>query len=389
MQRHSAFLIAAPIFLLAGCADFPEKYENVIEDAKIRPFAIVLDPPEAAPGDTVRASLRLYDAGKSYAVRWSLALKFQIKQGVTGSSFPTATEWLDLDSAGLDRYQSADGPGLAFAIPAGSQNPLRFTGYVPELIPESGLSAEEKSALPDIGIGSFASGIKREAMLTALDSHPDLPNGLASLVDGFLAVVQIKAHVTAPGFALDVTKNLTVRYSNRLAAGGLASNVNANPRFDSIGLIHVAAGGLTDAGKIARHASDTVWFAASGRASADSSRVDTVQVDPADSYFLIASDGAAQRYRSPQGGLHREQLFYQWFYTNMDAPGKKWDELIVTVNGGRPLDGPVIPIRFPAKAAGLRRFAIRATVGDLRPEWGILSSAGLAFASFQGWIRYP
>lgn len=389
MQRHSTLLIAAPLCLLAGCAEFPEKYENVIEDAKIRPFAIVLDPPEAAPGDTVRAALKMYAAGKPYTVKWSLALKFQVKQSATGSAFPTATEWIDLDTDGFDHQASVEGSSLAFAIPTGNRNPLRLSGYIAEVIPESDLSEGERQRLPEIGIESFTGGIPRETLLAALESHPELPNGLATLVDGFLAVVQIKAQVTSPGFVLDVTKTLTVRYSNRLAAGDLVSNVNANPRVDTIGIIHVRAGGVTDFENIGNHASDTVWFAHSPGAPAEADRVDTLKVMPGDSYFLIASGGGGQRYRSPQGREHDEQLFYQWFYTNLDAPDKPWEDLIVTDREGRPLDGPVIPIRFPDKAIGLRRFTIRATVGDSRPEWGILSSPGLAYGSILGLIEYP
>ncbi|GEM_PF-3053017 len=401
MPCNKAFPIAASLCLLAGCAEFPEKYENVIADAKIRPFAIVLDPPEAAPGDTVHAALKLYDAGKTYAVRWSLALKFQVKQGVTGSAFPTASEWIDLDSGSFDTgnlvtESSSDGLDLGFRIPDDARNPLRLSGYVPGVIPESDLSTEEKSLLPGIGIESSAGGIPRETLLAALASHSSLPNGLAPLVDGFLAVVQIKAHITSPGFALDVTKDLTVRYSNRLKAGAYASNVNANPRLDSIGFIHVHAGGVTDFDKIREHASDTVFVGASAGAAGDEAKrtFDTLKVVPGDSYFLIASGGGGQRYRSPQGNLHDEQLIYQWFYTNLDAPGKigadkVGAELIAAKHGDRPIDVPVVPILFPAPAVGLRRFAIRATVGDSRPEWGLLSSPGLAYASLFCVIEYP
>lgn len=382
---HIKYLpLAASLCLFAGCAEFPETYENVIADEKIRPFAIVLDPPEAAPGDTVHASLKLYDAGKAYSVRWSLALKFQVKQSVTGSSFPTASEWIELDSGSLVVDSDSDGLALGFVIPDGARNPLRISGYVPIVIPESDLSAEEKSLLPGIGIGSSAGGIPRDTLLAAFASHRSLPNGLAPLVDGFLGVLQIKARVTSPGFSVEVTKNLTVRYSNRLAAGAHLSNVNANPRLDSIGIIHVHAAGVTDFDGIRDHASDTVFLGA--RPS------DTLKVVPGDSYFLIASGASGARgqpYRSPEGKVHDEQLSYQWFYTDLDAPGKVGSELIVSRRGGRPLDGPVVPIRIPAPGTGFRHIAIRATLGDSRPEWGLLSSPGLAYASLFCVIAFP
>ena len=380
--------LAAAALFCAGCAEFPDKYENVIADAKIRPFAIVLDPPEAAPGDTVHAALKLYDAGKPYTVRWSLALKFQVKQGVTGSPFPTASEWIDLDS-GAAAAVAANGLSLSLRVPDGARNPLHRSGYVSEVIAVNGLSAAERTLLPEIGIEASAGGIPREILLTALASHAELPNGLAPLVDGFLAIVQLRAHVTAPGFALEVTKNLTVRYSNRLSPGAYASNVNANPRLDSIGFIHVHAKGVSDFGKIAGYASDTLYFKTSAETGEAPLGYDTLRVVPEDSYFLIASRGAAQTYRSPQGLTHDEQVLYQWFYTNLDAPGRNWEDLIVFPESDQPLDFAVVPIRFPAQPAGLRRFAIRATVGDSRPEWGVLSSSGLGYAACFGWIEYP
>lgn len=380
--------IAASLCLFAGCAEFPETYENVIADGNIRPFAIVLDPPEAAPGDTVQAALKLYDAGKAYTVRWSLALKFQIKQGVTGSSFPTASEWVELDSGSLVTGSASDGLSLGFVIPDGERNPLRLSSYVPSLFPESDLSAEEKSLLQGLGIESTAGGIPRDTLLAALASRRSLPNGLAPLVDGFLAVLQIKAHVASPGFSVMVTKNLTVRYSNRLAAGAHLSNVNANPRLDSLGFIRVQAAGVTDFDEIREHASDTVFFAAS-RGEEAARAFDTLKIEPGFSYFLIASGATGQAYRSPEGLRHEEQLAYQWFYTDLDAPGMAGSELIGIKKGGRPLDGPVVPIRVPAPGKSHRRFAIRATLGDSRPEWGLLSSPGLAYASLYCVFAYP
>jgi hypothetical protein len=57
-------------------------------------------------------------------------------------------------------------------------------------------------------------------------------------------------------------------------------------------------------------------------------------------------------------------------------------------NGDRPVNLPVVPVKFPRAGAGLRHFAIRATVGDSRPEWGALVSAGLDYKVVYGYIKY-
>src|SRR5687767_2146166 len=101
MQKATKAILLGAAVALTACADFPEKYENVIVGRKIRPFAIVTDPPEAAPGDTVKVELKMYHADKAYAVDWELGLKYQVNQGATSSGFPTASEIIDLETGEL------------------------------------------------------------------------------------------------------------------------------------------------------------------------------------------------------------------------------------------------------------------------------------------------
>ena len=96
-------LIIGLILLFSACSNFPERYENVIEGKKIRPFAIVLEPAEAAPGDTVDVSLHIYDAGKNYSVEWSLQLDY-LDYSSTNDRNPANT--LDLDSMSIPAAQS-------------------------------------------------------------------------------------------------------------------------------------------------------------------------------------------------------------------------------------------------------------------------------------------
>lgn len=390
MDQLKCPLALVSFAFLAGCAEFPEKYENVIDGEKIRPFAILVDPPEAAPGDTVKVELKLHDAGKDYDLAWELALRYQLNLGAISSPFPNASEIVDLEGQGRKISASSDGLSFSVVIPSGDKNPVALTNLTPEIVrTEEDLSAEEKDALRDLGITSFQGGLRKSDLVAALDSARTVPNALSPLVDALVGLVRFKAKLTSPGFKLDVTKALTIRYSNRVETGTYLSNVNRNPVIDSIGIIRVNAKGLTYFGEIAGHETDTVFFRTHKEVDLDNPPYDTLKVLPDRSYFLIAqSEGSEQSYRSPAGMEHKEQLFYQWFYSNLDKTGSDWKDLINLANDDRPSSYPVVPIRFPKKEVGLRHFSIKATVGDIRPEWGALSSAGLNYKMIYGYLDY-
>lgn len=390
MRKSKHLILGFVAVVFTGCAEFPEVYENVIEGQKIRPFAIITDPPEAAPGDTVRVELKLYDAEKEYEVDWELGLKYQMNQGATSSGFPTVTEIMDLEAGEVKWNPSADGLSFSVVIPKGDKNPLELTDLSPDVLrTDSDITAEEREELGKLGLDNFESGLKKIDLIGALDTLSTISNKLSPLVDGLVALVQFKAKMKSPGFNLEVTKNLTVRYSNRLESGSYLSNVNHNPVIDSIGFIDVHAAGIRHFSEIGNHKSDTIYFTTLSESHPALIDYDTLRVIPGHSYFMIAATrNANQSYRSPAGEIHREQLFYQWFYTNLDAPSSDWEGLITLNHDDRPVDVPVVPVKFPKAEAGLRRFAIRTTVGDDRPEWGALVSKGLDYKSIYGYLNY-
>ena len=62
-----------------ACVKFPTPFENIVVGQKIRPFAVVCDPPDGAPGDTVSVRLHYYTPpGKKPAIRWSAALDYGV-----------------------------------------------------------------------------------------------------------------------------------------------------------------------------------------------------------------------------------------------------------------------------------------------------------------------
>lgn len=375
MKKNSLPLISAVVWLLSACANFPEVYENVIEGEKIRPFAIRMEPAEAAPGDTVHVTLLLYDAGKDYAISWSLALNFTIDNY---SQNEIEDYYLDLDSMA---FNTAPGKlEFDFQIPVGGYNPILLSGFIPEvLIPPDELNAEQEKAFEDAGIALGPAGATRHDFTELMDGREDAPASLGALINETIALIRVRAHITSPGFMLDVTKNLTVRYNNRFSSGIYSENVNENPFIKSAALIQVHQAGIEDPDDISAYRADTQYFT-------NTSSVDTFSIRSGYSYFLMAdTSGVAQQYRSRSGILHTEQLWYQWFYTNKTPVSTEWDELITLVD--QALDLPVVCLR-PPKNKSMREFAINVVVRDWRPEWAIMNSNSIGFASFNGYFKY-
>jgi len=386
MKTLIKFTLVASLINFMGCADFPEKYENVVDGEKIRPFAIVLNPPEAAPGDTVSVSLRMYDAGKNYDIEWELGLKYQVDNY---DNFQSASRILDLESGNMKINESEDGLEFSFVVPTEDKNPLVLSDMIPDVIrEESELTSEEKSELESLGITNLSSGLKREDLLKLLDKASSLPNDFSPLVDNFVALIQLKAKVTSPRFELDVIKNLTVRYSNKLEKGNFISNVNINPNIDSIGIIRVHSSGITDIKDIKNHTSDTVFFTTTTDNNDSSPEYDTLNARDDYSYFVIAASvGSEQSYRSPKEKVHKEEIYYQWFYTNIDDTNTGWEDLITLNIDDSPGDLPVVALTIP-KNKDMHHFTLRATAIDWRVEWGALTSRGLDHKVIYGYFNF-
>jgi hypothetical protein len=385
MKMFTIFAMAAG--LLMSCADFPETYENVIEGQKIRPFATVLNPPEAAPGDTVEVFLHLYDADKEYSAEWTLQLDYTVDNYAYLSS---AGKNLNLDSMKIPIPDSdADGRlHFRFVVPRGEHNPFYHSPLVPEIqVPAGEISSETRELLESSGIEVAEKGLTSRSLVEYLDERETVPAEFAPLANEMIALIRLNAKIKSEDFELDVDKRLTVRYSNRLESGG---SINSNPALNSIGIITVKKKGINEPEKISGFEADTQYFSTNAASlnSGDPLPVDTFLIKKDWSYFLIAdTGGAAQRYVSPSGKTHSEHLFYQWFYTNLDETGADWDELIEVGDGDSDPSLPVVTLKVP-KDRGMKNFMIRVSVGDWRPEWALLSSTGLAYLEARGYFKY-
>ncbi len=367
---------------LNNCAEFPESYENIIEDKKIRPMAIIVEPPEAAPGDTVHVTLVMHDAGKDYDVTWEVASNYtETNYGYLGNENDVSS------------IESADGKAsFTYVIPSGENNPLLKSGLIADVvIPSKNVDDVIKTLFESEGVSIDKKGVTRENMVALLGEADELPAEFRTHVDEFVGLMLFTAKVRSNGFSLNVYKRYSVRYSNRIVEASGKSNVNANPVVNAIGIIEVDDKDIEDSEEIGDFDSDTVYFTRTGLNDTIDleSVVDTFRIDPEKSYFLIADTaGMKQTYYSPDGIKHREQLTYQWFYTNKDVPTTDWDELILLEGsdlGGT--DMPVVRLRTP-KNHNMYNFTIRLVVRDYRAEWGLRNSTGIGYLAVRGYFEY-
>lgn len=341
--------------LFAGCTNFPSRYEN-IEGNKTRPFTIVCDPAEAAPGDTVTVRLFCYyPSGRT--IRWSL--------------FPDYR---------MDLYGNENDGDVEIDLQAASDT---FRFVVPEwTIARYTYANTVLRPLVDSMTGLTVSGA--DSFLRAV---PSLPPDLAPIADQFSTRVKLEATIDSD-IRLKVFKYLTVRYSRRFAS----PNVNTNPDIRWIGVAVVDRKGVTDPDSIRDypHAVQYLYYPDSLHLLSD-----TVTVDVDKSYFMIADSGingidtTRQRYsyysiKDKTFKTDLEEYFYDWFYTNLDlAAPMKMDSLFVF--GG---DRSNSVARFlPPVDTRMERVRIYLVCRDFRPDDPTVST-GCAFRETQFHLRY-
>ncbi len=369
--------LIATLTLFMSCAQFEEVQSNVIVDQKIRPFAIQLEKAEAAPGDTVHVELFMYDANKQYTLNWEVALNYTIDNY---GEQPTPSHFVPMDSLIINSQTSGNNLSFDFIVPNNENNPLLISSLTPDVIlAPSAMDQNQKNLLISLG-ADVTAGLTKTDAITLLDGLPQLPNELSPIVDEFLSLITVRATIAAPSFDLTIDKNLTIRYSNRLAAGSIISSVNKSPVIDSIAIISVEKGDLENPHEIGNYASDTLWLSNIER--------DTINIQSDKSYFFLASNGLPQTYRSPlTSATKTEDLFYSWHFTNEDAVDASWEDLIELIEYGAEEGLDVIKLDPPSNH-DMHNFLLHIVVADWRPEWAMRASQGIDVIEISAYFNY-
>jgi len=365
IRRRCLAVAALAPWLVAGCGDdYPDAEMHLGLEDKIRPFGVVVEPPDVSPGDTLQVTLRYHAPRPSQAdERWRVALDY-------------ATGLYDADEVER-RYVALDGlpagvvddegfvtRSFAYVVP---DSVLLWTSAIPDLVTDE-LMVQLIAALLGDAAGNPPRKTAVDAWLRALTPDdlaamdPTARAAALRLADLFACRIRFRATLE-DGMTVDATRTVTVRHSRRLES----ANVNENAA-----VTRFAVGGLpytdVDLRDLDRYADEVVWYGFTGT-SANGLPLATVPGDPAWTYF-VSVRFAPEPYTSPYepDRVLSEVGHYRWYYYRVDAPGSGHvllanEEGEVTEMWELDEDVRLLP---PGGASLYRLFAV---VYDERPEW--------------------
>jgi hypothetical protein len=307
-MRIMILLIAV---LSVQCSNFLSKFENIQAD-KTRPLAIVFEPSEAAPGDTVHVRYYGYTPDSSaISISWEAVLDYamDIYGGVSVESHK-----VNLDS---------------MMLPGGTQDDFYF------IVPDSVLLYSTYLKNIDLNIWNkygWTIGYADSVLKFAVKNNILLNDDEKLLADMIGTKIELKASINAE-IQVEVNRTLTVRYSRKFNS----SNVNSNPVVRWIGLCTVDKKKLSSFDSVYSypHSMQYLYYPEHPEFIKD-----TFVIDTGKTYFVLAdscidgSDSLMQHYTylsliNGSAVTARETYSWQWFYKDIDYNSSmKYDSLI-------------------------------------------------------------
>lgn len=358
MKRTTLLLLVAGL-ALTGCGDsFPDEEMHLGNQNKTRPLGVLVEPPDAAPGDTVTVTLLARSpAPDDLDITWRVAQDFD-----NGLYEADEVERDFRDLAPAPAVADADGflsQSFTWVVP---DSVLLNTTAIPAVLSDplmAGLAEYVVGSLRKADVAAYLADLT-PADLAAMD--PDRREAALGLADVFACQVRFRARLHDDRI-IDVTRNLTVRHSRRLGS----ANLNRNAAVTELAVVALE---LEDGRR--RHIGDpavaqtTYPFITGGVRVAG-----TVQVPyrAGWTYYLVTAF-APEQYMSPftYGQLLGEEGSYRWYYYRQDAP--RSDNPFFRTEDGK--DAEMWNLKEEARVqppvAGAR-YRIVAAVRDERGEW--------------------
>jgi hypothetical protein len=357
--------------LMNGCADFLRKEMNVYEDDKLRPFAIIVEPPEAAPGETVSVTIQYYQPdGAQNTILWRAALDFDFD--IYGD-LETERNYLYLEEIQTIPAPIVDENGLAtqsfsFTVPDSTilvstalQGSYDSSEIPAHLLPLLGAANDDYITKSELD--AFFRDTDFDQLYAILPAE-DVAT-IIGLSEIFACQIRLRAKIRG-GIHLDVIKNFTVRW-----AGDTGSEyLNANPIIGNVALLAIDHPDVDDADDIGQYDIDTTYIYHSDPAQIESG---PVSIDPQKSYYIFVTHDE-QDYYSPAGYLNDEEYFYSWHYTSLDGMSSEVDFFYQEDEGeGDATDFEEFTRLLPGKYGLHQKFRMFIVVRDYRPEWRIFN----------------
>ncbi|MCP4545169.1 MAG: hypothetical protein GY835_01735 [bacterium] len=368
-MRNMIFLILLGAVLLTGCSnDFDTNELDVNSGSKTRPFTIICDPPDASPGETVAVTLRFYEPDPAnVTVIWQLALDYT--DDIYGDQ--------ESEDGIVDLHEIALIPAPVFDENGVGEQTFEFV--VPEntLLVSNGLvdvyDADLPPALAEL-FGQATPGQLTRAELDAFFSTCDPTEydgetlAILQEISGYFACqIRLRAKIRS-GISLDVTKNMTVRYSRKLGSG----NINHNPVIDWMALLSVHHKDVDDFDDVGNYTCDTtyVWHG-----DPEQMETDPIPVKRNWTYYLIVRH-RTEMYVSPAGLTHEEDHSSDWYYLRLDDTATSADFMEEESGHDAHMSSGegYVQVTPPINEAS-RRIRIFAVVRDFRYEWELFNAA--------------
>jgi hypothetical protein len=366
MKAKLLFPVVALCLMIAGCGgEFPNEEMNISGAQKLRPVAVECDPPEAVPGESVTVSLYYYAPDfEAVVADWSVALDYRIGlydvDEVEGQIVDAVPDDPVIDHiGGLVRQR------LHFTIP---EDVLLTSGAQPVVIEDEMILA---LARPLLGKSDQEPVTKQELnayfVLRACDGSATPEEKW--LADLFSCEIRFKIRLI-DGIQVDVTRNLTVRYSRVMGS----DNANTNSEFLYVKLlgIPVADVDAADVGLYEELMTEIVLY---DRGATTIGR--TIGVYDDWTYFLQTTY-SYQSYTSPFDPVtqHEESNNTVWYHKDANDPASD-APLFVTDSGDEAEMGDLSTLVRLAPPTGSvsHKYQVTTVAYDWRDEWqGIYST---------------
>lgn len=373
----SALLLPLLAGLIAGCGDgFPDEEMHLGLDDKVRPYAVLIEPPEASPGDTVQVTLRARAPHPDELdITWRVALDYSL--GLYGVD---EVERNLRPLAPPPPVADADGfltQTFAWVVP---DSALLTSSALPAIVEDPSL-ATLGGLLAGAGFGLPPRKDEVDAWLRTLDADEvramDPATRLATrgLADRFACAVRFRATLRTD-VVVDVTRNLTIRHTRRLEG----PNLNHNPRllYWNLAAVEKRDAEESDLSDPALTVHRLLFLDVNGERVAD---VISVPFHDDWTYYLTSSTWR-EDYTSPWNPefVASELARYRWYYYRQDAPTSAHQFFVTDEGDEAEMWNLTGSVRIMPDGVG-STFRVVAVVRDYRDEWeSFQASPGTALA---------
>ncbi|MBM4116778.1 hypothetical protein FJ251_03415 [bacterium] len=362
-SRRFRALSAALLLGLGACSEGFEDVEMHLGlEGKTRPLAILCEPPEAAPGDTVRVSLYLHSPDPaSCAVAWRVALDYdlgpygadEIERHLLPLSPPPPVD----EALGFLRQDFVFVvPDSALLFASSLRDPLEDPGTI--ALAEALLPAGTPSPPPKAAVDAYLAGLD-PAELAALP--PASQAAALALADRFACRLRFRAAISSERY-VEVTRTLTVRHSARLGS----PNANRNPGYSQYMVLAIPHPDVAFADRL-RYESELQVFAFPATPEAGAIAVPA----RANWTYYLTLTPELQFYTSPLGdaGELLERSTLRWYYFAVDAPTDAFP--LFRDDAGDPAEMWALDenVRLVPPTSGEHRYRLVCCLRDSRPEW--------------------